>query len=203
MMSELSSSEVKISERRKTYETDALSYFQISYNKKASNNYSDVYISSLDSLSCTVNKFLYGTPGEHSQRMCCYRRTDKGNLTKEAMEVLCQSMISTIDNNHHNPSFFISAAYYANFYYTGLRDYRQALKICEEALASFRALENVISLNTFEPAFSNEILCVFINRQYIDIYDAGIQVVFGFLTLCMTTVKQNEKLASAPKVASS
>lgn len=35
----------------------------------------------------------------------------------------------------------------------------------------------------------------------MDIYDAGIQAVFGFLTLCMVTIiKQNEKLASHPKL---
>src|SRR6218665_1742780 len=110
----------------------------------------------------------------------------------EAMVALCQTMLSSMNNTHHNLSFFISAAYYANFYYTGLQDFRQALKICETALVSIRSFTIVrpISLDTFEHFFSNEILCVFINRRYLDIFDAGIQVVYGFLTLCLTTIRQ-------------
>ena len=118
----------------------------------------------------------------------------------EAKVALLRTMISTMDNAHHNLSFFISAAYYANFYYTGLQDCRQALKICEAALVSNRSFRVVrpVSLDTFEHFFSNEILCVFINRRYLDIFDAGIQVVFGFLTVCLTTFRQIR--ASYPRV---
>src|SRR6218665_323960 len=94
VMSARSSSEERTIEKKKLYESDALSYFQISYKKKPTNSYSDVYISTLDSLPCAVNKFLFSN--QHRQRVCCYRRTDKGNLSNEAMEALCQTMISTM-----------------------------------------------------------------------------------------------------------
>src|SRR6218665_1173254 len=99
LMSDVSASEAEICEKRKFYETEALGCFKKSCERKVTDNYIDVYISSLDSLSHNVNKFLNGTPGEHSQRMCCYRRSDKDNFTTEAMEGLCRTMISTMDNN--------------------------------------------------------------------------------------------------------
>lgn len=58
MMSDMTSSESEIIERRKT---EALSYFQFSYNKKATEHYTEVFISLLDSIPFAVNKFLHAT----------------------------------------------------------------------------------------------------------------------------------------------
>src|SRR6218665_1998061 len=69
LMSDLSSSGGKICEKRKSYETEALGCFQKSCERKENSNYTDVFISSLDSLSSMSNKFLNGKPSEHSQRM--------------------------------------------------------------------------------------------------------------------------------------
>jgi hypothetical protein len=154
----------------------------------------------LDSLPTAISRFFQEEADVQRQRECHPRRTEESNLTIEDTETVCQSILTTADDNHYNASYFISAAYHANFCFTGLQDYRKALEICEEGLASLKSLRNVFSLNTFEANFSNEILCMFINRQYIDIFDSGIQVLFGFLTLYMTTVRQNEMAALDPSL---
>src|SRR6218665_599121 len=95
LMSARSSTEPEINERRKSFETEALSYFRTSYNRKDTCNYTDVFISTVDSFPCIVNKFLCRSLSERRQRVCCYRRTDEGNVTREAMEAICQTIIST------------------------------------------------------------------------------------------------------------
>src|SRR6218665_334860 len=198
LMSDLSSSEAEICEKWKSYETEALGYYERSIEKKETKNYIDVFVSPLDSLLGIAHKFLNEKPSEHSQRMCCYRRADESNLTKEAMEALGQYILSTLDKAHQNASYFISAAYYANFYYTCLREYGHALDICVKLLNDFNENQNAVglNLNTFGEEFINEMLCMFINSHYAGIYDAGIGVVFGFLTLCVATIFPNEKSSS-------
>src|SRR6218665_2980771 len=58
LMSDMSSGEAEICEKRKSYATEALGYFQKSCERKVTDNYIDVFVSSIDSLSNNVNTFL-------------------------------------------------------------------------------------------------------------------------------------------------
>src|SRR6218665_1327178 len=57
LMSDMSSSETVICEKQKSYETEALGYFERNIEKKETKNYTDVFMSSLDSLLGIANKF--------------------------------------------------------------------------------------------------------------------------------------------------
>jgi len=76
-------------------------------------------------------------------------------------------------------SYFISAAYRANFYFTYLKQYGECLRICDEAEKRFNALRNKGGARDL----FNTVCSVVLTRTWSVIFDKCIQTVFGFILL--------------------
>lgn len=102
---------------------------------------------------------------------------------------LFQMILSAVDSNNKSPSYYISSAYTANFFYTGLREYTQALNVCHESLAYFRDGNRGFGLDI---RFCEAVLGVVLSRKWLPIFDESIQIVFGFAVLCEAMVRAFE-----------
>jgi len=90
--------------------------------------------------------------------------------------------------NHQfiRPSYFLRAAYEANFYYTVLHDYQSVKQICEETLEVFhkQRYNPVLQLGAEWVDFCKDRFSVVITNKWIQLFDEAIVVTTGFLVLC-------------------
>jgi len=84
-----------------------------------------------------------------------------------------------VDKSIPKASYFMSAAYRSNFYFTHLEQYRECLRICEEAEKRFSALKKNIGATEYYDHVSSVVLTV----KWSVIFDQCIQTVFGFVLL--------------------
>lgn len=132
--------------------------------------------------STLLNKRTNSTDSNHSNRVGA-SESDVGLLQVEnyklhilrtAMETFLQNSASVL----FVPSYFISAAYRANFFYTGLLDYRSAVRQCNETCKLFDAqykdaLEDI----------TKQVFYLMLTNEWYDIFDENIQTVLGFTAL--------------------
>lgn len=95
---------------------------------------------------------------------------------------LClNAILPTIDKQLPKVTYFISAAYRANFYHTYMKDYQMSLRVCEEALKQTKGREF-----TLLSIFNDQVCSVVLSRKSLSIFDEHIQLIYGFLTLSQT-----------------
>lgn len=76
-------------------------------------------------------------------------------------------------------SYFASAAYLANFYFTLHKDCDSALDICTSALKSINKLHGIVG----RVSFYMNLCAVVLSSRWMPIFDQRIQTVFGFAVL--------------------
>src|SRR6218665_1837326 len=84
-----------------------------------------------------------------------------------------------VDRSLPKASYFASAAYLANFYFTHLEQYGECLQICQEAEKQFSALNEKIGVDQLY----YYVCSVVLTRKWSAIFDKCVQTVFGFILL--------------------
>ena len=88
-------------------------------------------------------------------------------------------LLQGVDKSLPNASYFISAAYLVNVYFTHLKNYEECLIVCEEAEKRVSALKGKIGVGVYY----DHICSVVLTRKWSVIFDQCIQTVFGFILL--------------------
>lgn len=104
------------------------------------------------------------------------------SLVLEAFEQIVSFVLSDLLKN---PSYIISSAFLANFYYSQLNDYRKAIEICEEVV-SF-AKNGIDGLKINFSFFLDSVFQIFLDPTTMSLFDRSIQTVFGFVVLFVGT----------------
>src|SRR6218665_1327830 len=103
--------------------------------------------------------------------------------------------VDEFDDQFIRPSYFLRAAYEANFCYTELHDFQSAKRICNDAIDLDHKLRNngKPQLSAEWGEFYIDRFSVVITDTWIRIFDAAIVATTGFLVLCdavKTTIKK-------------
>ena len=122
---------------------------------------------------------------------CCYIR-DRDDYIRNICLVslkrietrifsLLQEMLLVGVTTPINPTYFVCSAYRANFFFNALCDYRTAFDLCKE-------VRKVSSRSSFQHinALPDAFLPFPLRNEWCGLYDAYIQIIFGFLTLYRT-----------------
>ena len=91
-----------------------------------------------------------------------------------------------VDRSIPKASYFISAAYRANFYFTHLKHDEVCLRICKETEKRFSDLNEKINLGDY----CDQLCSVVLTTKWSAVFDQCIQTVFGFILLHARFVKR-------------
>lgn len=102
-------------------------------------------------------------------------RQDVEKLLGIKLDLACLA----VDRFSPKVSYFISAAYRVNFYFTYLENYRRCLELCKEVQAHCNAL----SLKAYFGEYSQSLCSLVITSRWSAVFDRHIQMVTGFVLL--------------------